>query len=45
MVQDKSPVLKGCSMWEHVRRWDEGCPGQQDMLDTGSHPGFKDGDA
>lgn len=34
----------GCSMWEHEGRWDEGCPAQQDVLDTGGHPSFKDGD-
>lgn len=34
----------GCSVWEHEGRWDEDCPRQQDVLDTGHHPSFKDGD-
>lgn len=34
----------GCSVWENRGRWDEGCRGQQNVLDTGGHPSFKDGD-
>lgn len=46
MVRDKSPVLRGRiwdPLWEHEERWDEGFPGQEDVLDTGGHPALRMG--